>query len=485
MDLKSTEIIIINNININNNNNDTIPQLPAGRSRHASVGIGNFVFVIGGKAESYKNTVLRRVLRININNIHNPTTKWESVAPMQQGRFSFAAVAIGDVIYAVGGRHDYTKNKFHTIEMLDTATTMPEWVTLAARMSTARAWHGAVAIGNVMYIIGGVDDNRNELTSVEMFDTASQTITEGPALPIAIARMSAVAIGTLVMVVGGYTTGGQEIGHFYVLDTSASNPKWQKIGVELQTPRCDHTAVVVGDKVCVCGGWDDGGNVFDSIETISIVDLVPRDLHEQAGLLPVTKPPPASPAPASSTTVEANPRNVEITISLFIKELALSESYEKKIDIDVYSSRKQEISNLSGSYTKGIERSGKVGVGGLELFGVGVEVSAAMKRQVQQNLTSMSNVANSENAEKYSSSENMVKFQQGTTQVYVVKTTKVYIDGYFAATHKEEEIMGTRLTEHNDGGNGWKKKWYEEAWENYMEMKDRPDHDKVTLKFEA
>jgi len=208
------------------------------------------------------------------------------------------------------------------------------------------------------------------------------------------------------------------------------------------------------------------------------VDLVPRDLHEQARSLPVTKPPPPPPAPASSTTVEANPRNVEITISLFIKELALSESYEKKIDIDVYSSRKQEISNLSGSYTKGIERSGKVGV-------EGVEVSLAVKRQVQQNLTSMSDVANSENAKKYSSSENMVKFQQGTTQVYVVKTTKVYIDGYFAATHKEEEIMGTRLTEHNDGGNGWKKKWYEEAWENYMEMKDRPDHDKVTLKFEA
>jgi len=283
---KSNKIININN---NNNNNNDIPELPTGRRYHASVGIDNYVFVIGGRDGPNANTT-NTVLKVNINNIHNPATKWEFVPPMQQKRCDFAAVAIKDIIYAVGGENGY---KLSTIEMFDVTKRRSKWVILTARMATPRYAHCAVTVANDIYIIGGWDDNGNRLTSVEIFDTESQRLTKGPALPIPICGMSAVAVKSLVIVVGGQTTGRQAIKHVYVLDTLVSKPEWQRIGVVLQKARYYHTAVVVGDEVCICGGWDAGDNTLISVETISIVDLLPRDLHEQAGLLPVTEPPAA------------------------------------------------------------------------------------------------------------------------------------------------------------------------------------------------
>lgn len=82
------------------------------------------------------------------------------------------------------GRQDGYNNDLSSVESLDTTSRSGQWNELRKQMAFPRGFHSAVVVGNVIYIIGGRDNNNNRLDSVEMFDTISKSFSNGPALPI-------------------------------------------------------------------------------------------------------------------------------------------------------------------------------------------------------------------------------------------------------------------------------------------------------------
>jgi len=261
--LDPAELITIDDDNkIISTSTSAIPKLRSGRCGHASVVVKNYAYLIGGADRSNND---KSVLRINLN---DRQSGWENVTSMKQARFCCAAATHNGIIYAFGGM-DENYRRVSTVEVFDTANPDGEWKLLNNAMSKERSSHCVVTIGDLFFVIGG------GLNSVEVFDTTTQSFRNGPPLPIPISESSAITVGKFIIAIGGWDCDRRKyIRESYLLDTAAVNPQWVKIDVPLQTPRDRHTAVVVDDKLWVCGGHADG--YLDSIESIQIAVLLPN-----------------------------------------------------------------------------------------------------------------------------------------------------------------------------------------------------------------
>lgn len=148
------------------------------------------------------------------------------------------------------------------------------WMRVENGMKTPRRFHSTVTVGNEIYIIGGEDNNNKRLDSVEIFDTLSRSITNGPKLPVPMLGMSAVVVLEKYIIISGGWTTGRSIGESYILNTGEEKQEWKPLNILLNTPRSFHTAVVLNNnKICICGGSDSDGNILNTIEYMSLSQI--------------------------------------------------------------------------------------------------------------------------------------------------------------------------------------------------------------------
>ncbi|XP_065508624.1 kelch-like protein 33 isoform X2 [Caloenas nicobarica] len=119
------------------------------RFRHAVAVVGNSLYVLGGKRYYGVHDTLASVYR------YQPMEdSWERLASMTCGRSYFAAVALGDVIYALGGSSGdlYCTD---TVECYDVAkdTWRRCWP-----LPIALCGHAACALDGALYVSGGCDE---------------------------------------------------------------------------------------------------------------------------------------------------------------------------------------------------------------------------------------------------------------------------------------------------------------------------------------
>jgi len=310
------EIVNIANSSRNSTISSTIIPPRISRSDHTSVYINTntnanksnnnynhaYAYVIGGFDGLNK---LKSVERINVD---VPSPRWEAVADMNYARRGCAAAASThqDKLFVFGG-YDENGTNVPIVEYLDitaseSTSTRPnedtkinnKWTVIAgSQMKIPRYDHAAVTVGNRIYVIGGIDSNGNKLTGIEIFDTTTKSFVgdgdDGSALPIPMSSMSAVVLdleleeennydNKYILITGGKMTDNHVIGESYFLNTSNSNAEWQIINVPLQTPRYGHAAVLMNNgTIIVCGGRGSDHIDLDSIETISSLDLIPRE----------------------------------------------------------------------------------------------------------------------------------------------------------------------------------------------------------------
>ena len=104
----------------------------------------------------------------------NSDEKWKYLPSMKTPRSWFGATAIGEKIYIAGGLNG--TRKFSSAEIFD--STSNKWFSLPD-MKENRGFCAVVSVNGKVYAIGGNDGNRS-LASGEMFDPAMKNWTAIP-----------------------------------------------------------------------------------------------------------------------------------------------------------------------------------------------------------------------------------------------------------------------------------------------------------------
>jgi N-acetylneuraminic acid mutarotase len=190
---------------------------------------------------------------------------WESMPDLPAGRSSHDAVVVGDQIVVAGGwqmKGAGTKSTWHSTTLtLDLAQQSPKWESIPQPF-TRRALNVAALNGRVYVVCGMNADNALEKT-VDILELKTRTWSKGPNLPGLHRNGFTPAACTL----GGKLYVSPADGTVYRL--SARGDAWEEAGT-VEKPRSVHRIVPAGDNVLlVIGGAGKGGNIAQ-VEAIKV-----------------------------------------------------------------------------------------------------------------------------------------------------------------------------------------------------------------------
>lgn len=208
------------------------------------------VYVVGGRGGAL-GSVSKRV-----DVFDPPAASWRRGPDLPEPRHDVGAVGLSDTLYVTGGVASSTGFKPET----------NVWVLRPGRLSferraampEPRAGHGAVAVGSKIYVVAGAGPSSNVL----IFDPASGWKT-GSAMPVPRDHAAVVAVGKRIYVLGGRTARGLT-SRVDIYDTAADS--WSS-GPDLPIPNSAMAAGQLSDGLIhIMGGENPklvGGNVRD------------------------------------------------------------------------------------------------------------------------------------------------------------------------------------------------------------------------------
>lgn len=187
------------------------------------------------------------------------TGKWEDLTPLPAGRSSHDAAVIGNELYVVGGWKlaGEGEGDWHDTALKCDLTASPiEWKTIAKPPFMRRAL-AVAAHGDKLYVLGGMDDSNETITTVNVYDTKSDKWSDAPALPgKPFDGFGCSAFGTSAGLFAGTATG-------QVFQLSADGTSWNEVA-KLAHPRFFHRMVAGDDgALVVVGGTNRQGKVAE------------------------------------------------------------------------------------------------------------------------------------------------------------------------------------------------------------------------------
>jgi N-acetylneuraminic acid mutarotase len=159
------------------------------------------------------------------------------------------------------------------------------WTTGTAVAQGAIQETAAVGVAGKIYLIGGFDDNEGIVARVQVYDTATNAWSDGPALPRAVHHANAVTDGTTIYVLGALTGNNfTAIGDSYKLDPATAT-QWTTLAA-MPTGRERGAAVtgIIANKIYVAGG-------FRALAASDLTDVYDpaADTWTALGALPATR----------------------------------------------------------------------------------------------------------------------------------------------------------------------------------------------------
>jgi len=249
--------------------------LPRGLERFGFAAVNGRLYAAGGYAASDRSRIdgndLTEFRRPEFEPLRPSADMWsldplEGVwlreTPMPGPKASFQLVALGSLLYAIGG-----EDGSDGIFVFDPARR--NWSTLPAPAEITRRGASAVVMNDRIYFIGGVDDG-TVTGRVDIFDPASESWTIGPALPAPRAGHATAVLDGNIHVVGGRSES---------LSTTLSSHL--RLDVEmgiwleepaLESPRTDAAMVSINGELMVIGGGA-GGGFFAPFTAIGATDI--------------------------------------------------------------------------------------------------------------------------------------------------------------------------------------------------------------------
>ena len=167
---------------------------------------GQTVVVLGGtqQGKCYANSVLLLNLVAG-----EPNKQWREGPPMNKKRHGHAAVVCNRSVFVMGGKRSASicMERIEVNDLLQSSSTIcstqkSHWTTLNCRLSIGRFGCCAVAVHNrYIVVMGGY--NTGTMSSVEIIDTWTQTVIQGPRMTVPRSWCSSVVVGHRIFVAGG------------------------------------------------------------------------------------------------------------------------------------------------------------------------------------------------------------------------------------------------------------------------------------------
>jgi hypothetical protein len=135
------------------------------RSGHATIVVGNSVYVLGGQGADGKPLASIEVATLNPD---GTLSTFAQVGTLATPRTSFVATVVGDTIYVGGGTTTGGATAGFESAALHADGTLGIFAAVAGvSLATARSGAAATAVGNFVYVIGGANAGGTAMTSIE------------------------------------------------------------------------------------------------------------------------------------------------------------------------------------------------------------------------------------------------------------------------------------------------------------------------------
>jgi hypothetical protein len=250
------------------------PSLLTARGGAAMVTVRNRVFVIGGQTA----TAALREIEVATINADGTLSQFATRGGLLGNRAGATAHVLGDRVHVLGGRPTLT-GALATTEAapIDQEGELGPF-SAGPSLTTGRAGHGSVVIGNSLYVIGGIGADGSALASIERATIAPDgtlgtfTVVDGISLVEARGTPAVVVIRDRLYVLGG--TSGDGIGPLASVEQATINADGTLQAFEavssMSTPRGAHGAFAFSDKLVVIGGLGDNLMVERTVEQAQI-----------------------------------------------------------------------------------------------------------------------------------------------------------------------------------------------------------------------
>jgi len=179
--------------------------------------------------------------------------EWEGREGLSVPRDDFATAVIGDEIWAFGGMTGDRGNRLDTVEIYDTRT--EGWRFFDKTMPEGMASFEAAAIGDRVFMFGGLDRRTEASDFSAVLDTSTGKWRRLPPLPVPRYSHTVTLHDGLIYVIGG--EGGQ--GPVEAVDIFDPDTGSWSTGAPMPSARGSHDAVSAGGDIYVLGGWLDSG----------------------------------------------------------------------------------------------------------------------------------------------------------------------------------------------------------------------------------
>jgi len=204
---------------------------------------------------------------------------WEDLTELPEPLTFSAGAAVGDYVYVMGGLNQ-NGQIVDTVYRYDTVLNSWDNGGVETPLPVGRFSYAAAAIGDKIYVCGGLTDTNTAVTAnysakVYAYDTVTQTWdTSLPDLPKGRRCHTMVALGDMLYVLGGFyyddvIGGGVDMRDIQALNTQNIAAGWKK-KADMPMDLAGHVAAVANDgfadRIYVLGGWSLDGIMYDVIE---------------------------------------------------------------------------------------------------------------------------------------------------------------------------------------------------------------------------
>jgi N-acetylneuraminic acid mutarotase len=247
--------------------------LPDPVHHHGAAVVGGKIYVVGGFHQPFPKRD-----PIALTWVFDPATNhWDKRAPLPAPRGAMVVAAIGNLIYAAGGEHlrppgapvpqgaPAAYEPITDFTVYDTAA--DRWSTLAP-MEVARDHAFVGVINDRLYVVGGRDRPKYDITTVEEFDPRSGAWTERAPMPTGRSGGHATVLGGELYVFGGEGNPATPTGVYS--EVEAFNPatnSWKRFE-PMPLPRHSLVTATIGNRIILPGGATTrgGANLTDRVD---------------------------------------------------------------------------------------------------------------------------------------------------------------------------------------------------------------------------
>uniref|UniRef100_A0A3B3HMD2 Kelch-like family member 32 n=1 Tax=Oryzias latipes TaxID=8090 RepID=A0A3B3HMD2_ORYLA len=240
--------------------------MPTGRSHHCVAVMGNFLFVVGGEVEhaTGRTCAVRTACRYDPRSNH-----WTEIAPMKACREHFVLGALGQYLYAVGGRNEL-RQVLPSVERY--CPKRNKWMFVQA-FDRSLSCHAGCVAENLLWVSGGVTNTAQYQNRLMVYDPEQdQWLARSPMLQRRVYHVM-VAVRRNLYVLGGndldYNNDRILVRHIDSYDMDLD--QWTRCSFSLLTGQNESGVAVHDDRIYVVGGYSIWTN--EPLACIQVLDL--------------------------------------------------------------------------------------------------------------------------------------------------------------------------------------------------------------------